>query len=218
MKKDCKISKKLIIVLIVFLIIIPFVLTCNFQIKESCLNITLTRIKASDKLDFYGTLLSFVSTTFLGWIAIWQNKQLQKIEEDNQNLNKSCNIYISIATEKPTKQLSNDFSNYKESLQRLEISLSNHSEAFLKNIELQFDDKIIFKSNLTLIKGKDKSFYVFMPDNFNVEDKIIKIIFTSCYETKTYADMQITSKNNKNFYPKYYHFYGVDSNCISLND
>ncbi len=218
MKKDCKLSKKLIIVLIILLIIIPFVLICNFEIKESCLNITLTQIKANDKLDFYGTLLSFSSTIFLGVIAVYQNNKLQKMEEDNQNLNKSCNIYISRATENPIKQLSNDFRNYKESLQRLEISLSNHSEAFLKNIELQFDDKIIFYSNLTLIKGKDKSFYIFMPDNFNVEDKIIKIIFTSCYETKTYADMQIISKNNKNFYPKYYHFYGVDSNCIFLND
>lgn len=45
-----------------------------------------TAYSASDILNFYGTLLSFLGTVFLGALALWQNTKLNQI---NTNLQKT---------------------------------------------------------------------------------------------------------------------------------
>ncbi len=69
--------KKYIIVVAMLLILgIPTVINLMFKIPS--IELFAAEWTAGDALDFYGTVLSFISTTVLSVIALWQNNVIKK--------------------------------------------------------------------------------------------------------------------------------------------
>lgn len=88
MKEPKGFSKKLIILFIVIIIIvviiigIPFLINLLFKISAPN-DIFVAEWDASAFLQYYGTVLAFLSTTFLGILALWQNRIIQKNNDNH---------------------------------------------------------------------------------------------------------------------------------------
>jgi len=201
-------------VLFVVLIAIPFLIWLSYYIGENHACLIHTSLSAGDALGFYGTLLSFAGTTALGAIAVWQNKRLQKLEADASTKDSSCNIYLRKydygKDSAPLKRLSHDGRTpFPTSKIRMSFKILNCSEAFLTEIEIDFNGAV-FHSNITLIKGEEKYFYLFLPQDYDVQRTRHRVTFTSCYGVKTFGDIVIRIHDGQNRADiKYYHFSGT---------
>ena len=71
-------------ILIIIIFGIPFMINILFKFTAP------TRLfeaewEAPDALAYYGALLSFLSTSLLSMLALWQNEKLQKLEESRES-------------------------------------------------------------------------------------------------------------------------------------
>ena len=88
----------------------------------------------------------------------------------------------------------------------MSFRIANYSEAFLKELEIDFG-RAIFHSNITLTKNKPKVFNLRLPKNYKSGTRC-KITFISCYGEKTYGDFEV--ELDKPFAKiQHYHFYGT---------
>ena len=193
---------------IVFLLI-PFFIWFSYLIGKKGHCLIYTSISLEEALDLYGVFISNAGTVALGLIAVWQNTRLQKIEEGVLARDNSCNIYIKKHTQskRVPHWLSHDGATpYESSGMHICFHIANYSEAFLKEIEIDFGETI-FHSNITLIKDNPKVFNISLPKNFASETRC-KIIFTSCYGVQTYGDFEV-GLNGSISKLMHYHFYGI---------
>lgn len=155
----------------------------------------------SKVIDYYIELLSAVGAVFLGVIAISQTQRLQSLEERADDRANSCNIYIenSSVTYVDVILEKNDAillgqegkDEYKHEWNYISFFITNHSSAFLKEIDIDFGGHTLY-SRLTLIEGKRQQVVAFIPKELNECKKFTcKITFTSCYNVKTYGEFDV---------------------------
>ena len=77
MKKIKSTYIAIIAVIVLFTLIIPFLINESYKVGKGYV----TMWEASDVLSFYGSYLSFFGTLVLGIVAVYQNKQAQKLNE-----------------------------------------------------------------------------------------------------------------------------------------
>lgn len=162
-------------------------------------------------IDYYIELLSAVGATFLGVVAISQTQTIQNMETQSTTRNNSCNVYIQNNYVKTNHKLSNeDEQSYTKSEDYIALKFTNHSDPFLKQVDIWFDTAH-FQSFLTLVKDEQKAYDITLPDKKYYENKKCRIIFTSCYDVRTYGEFEIsTNDNGKLKSIKYYHYYGTE--------
>lgn len=196
---------------IILVFIIPVLIWFVYWIGDNHFILVNTSLSVGDALGFYGSVLSFVSTTILGIIAVWQNIRLQKLEENTLAKNNSCNMYLTDCSKPVAIHLSHDGDNeYEKSNEYITITVNNCSEVFLKDIQIDFNG-IIFHSNLTIKNGDTKDCRIFLPKNYNADitdNHKHEVVFTSCYGVKTYGDITVEKKDG-HMSIKHYHFYGT---------
>ncbi len=154
-------------------------------------------------LSYYGAILSALGTLALGFIAVYQNKKLTRLQEQVQSTTQSCNIYLT--TPKTNldldniKELKNNQAANAASNNYLVLSLENFSDAFLKSIEITFPTHQsaaspasyhLHTSYITLVKGRKKYYSLNLPTALKTDGRFA-IKFTSCYGISTYGDFQI---------------------------
>ena len=179
----------------------------------------------SKVIEYYIELLSAVGSVFLGLIAILQTQKLQKLEENADNRANSCNIYIENGKINPTDEFfgadnttilkySGD-GKYESSFDYIAIYIENYSDAFLKEIDIFFD-KIRFHTNLTIVKDKKEIYLIRIPKSLKPETECdCKLVFTSCYNVKTYGSFKIiplveTNEGYDQIFIYDYNFYGTE--------
>lgn len=179
----------------------------------------------SKVIEYYIELLSAVGSVFLGLIAILQTQKLQKLEENADNRANSCNIYIENGKINPTDEFfgadnttilkySGD-GKYESSFDYIAIYIENYSDAFLKEIDIFFD-KICFHTNLTIVKDKKEIYLIRIPKSLKTETECdCKLVFTSCYNVKTYGSFKIiplveTNEGYNQIFIYDYNFYGTE--------
>lgn len=179
----------------------------------------------SKVIEYYIELLSAVGSVFLGLIAILQTQKLQKLEENADNRANSCNIYIENGKINPTDEFfgadnttilkySGD-GKYVSSFDYIAIYIENYSDAFLKEIDIFFD-KICFHTNLTIVKDKKEIYLIRIPKSLKAETECdCKLVFTSCYNVKTYGSFKIiplveTNEGYDQIFIYDYNFYGTE--------
>ena len=179
----------------------------------------------SKVIEYYIELLSAVGSVFLGLIAILQTQKLQKLEENADNRANSCNIYIENGKINPTDEFfgadnttilkySGD-GKYESSFDYIAIYIENYSDAFLKEIDIFFD-KIRFHTNLTIVKDKKEIYMIRIPKSLKPETECdCKLVFTSCYNVKTYGSFKIiplveTNEGYDQIFIYGYNFYGTE--------
>lgn len=170
--------------------------------------------------DLYANLLSGVGTILLGLVAWLQNEKIQEIERKSNIKLNSCNIMIRANYEENKWVLSNQ-KQYSRSQKYIDICFQNYSDAFLKSVDIYFG-KCHFSSYITLANGESKIFKIYLPeDECEYTNKVCNVVFTSCYNEKTYADFEVavdsskskaenTYKNDNRMIIKHYHFYGTE--------
>ncbi len=221
--RQCKKNPYLVglIFAVVVLVFIPAVIWLCYFLGDNDVCLIQTSLTVGDALGFYGTVLSFIGTTALGVIAVWQNKRLQHLEEVSQAKESSCSVYIRKKYDNAPNpiNLSNDAGDtYQEAESKLGVIVENYSDAFLTEIEIDFAGQI-FHSNVTMVKGEVKYFWINVPHNWNPSDAVINFIFTSCYGIKSYGDAKVQQDqgNWPDIEIKYYHFYGTSDKCKILS-
>lgn len=170
----------------------------------------------SKVIDYYIELLSAVGAVFLGVIAISQTQRLQNLEERADYRANSCNIMMNSNHDKNKWVLSNEMK-YDTSKKYIDVCFQNYSDAFLKSVDIDFGE-YHFRSHITLANGESKVFKIYLPKDDNAyKNRVCTIMFTSCYNEKTYADFEVTEDNSKNKKQndnrkiiKHYHFYGTE--------
>lgn len=200
------------IVLAISLLLIPFLIWLAYFVGDNYFCVIITSLTVGDALGFYGTLLSFIGTLALGVIAVWQNIRLHKLEESTSTRSCSCNIYIKKYKDtyfSPNRLSHDGQTPYENSNLRLSFQIKNCSEAFLREIEFDFNGSL-FHSNLTLTENEEKSFSLFLPVGYDMTQNKHKVIFTSCYDVKTYGDIEIQLVGQMAEI-KYFHFSGTKS-------
>ncbi len=209
--KKCKKKPYLmgLIFAVVVLVFIPAIIWLCYFLGDNGVCLIQTSLTVGDALGFYGTVLSFIGTTALGVIAVWQNKRLQHLEEVSQIKESSCSIYIrKFDPDGPSlRRLSNDEED-EETDEQFVFCIQNYSDAFLTEIEMACSEHI-FCSKVTLAKGEAKNYYVLLPKGWDEETTTIDFTFTSCYGIKTYGDVVLEVLDVYEIELKYYHFYGT---------
>ena len=176
-------------------------------------------------IDYYIELLSAVGATFLGVVAISQTQTIQKLEENADNRANSCNIYIENGKINPTDEFlgidntvmleHSGNGKYESSFDYIAIYIENYSDAFLKEIDIFFD-KICFHTNLTIAKDKKEIYLIHIPKSLKPETECdCKLVFTSCYNVKTYGSFKIiplveTNEGYDQIFIYDYNFYGTE--------
>ncbi|MFI3169436.1 MAG: hypothetical protein R3Y06_05805 [Faecalibacterium sp.] len=154
-------------------------------------------------LSYYGAILSALGTIALGFIAVYQNKKLTRLQEQVQSTTQSCNIYLTTPKNNldldNIKELKNNNKTDAASDLYLVLSLENFSDAFLKSIEITFPTQRadtssicyhVHTSFITLVKGRKKYYSLNLPAALKINGRFA-IKFTSCYDVVTYGDFQI---------------------------
>ena len=199
---------------LVVLFLLPFLIWLSFYIGDQGYIMIETSLSVGDALSFYSSLIASMATIALGVIAVMQNTRLQKLELDTAAKNNSCSIYVEKSKSYQLISLSHDGEDpYTASNIRIQLTITNSSEPFLKKISIQFAD-ITFSSHITLAQNESKNVRIFLPEGFQANTlPVCKIIFTSCYDVNTYGDFQITIKDDPHEAEiRYYHFYGTTNN------
>jgi len=75
----------IIIVFIAFAVATPFIINCLYMIGRN-LPEPNTAFSASDMIVLYGSILTFIGTTTLGAVAVYQGRKSQKLAENMQQL------------------------------------------------------------------------------------------------------------------------------------
>lgn len=68
------------VIVLIFIILIPFVINEFYKVGQITGKGYVTLWGAKDVLIFYGSFLTFIGTTALGMLALWQNKNNNKVE------------------------------------------------------------------------------------------------------------------------------------------
>ena len=194
------------------IIIINIVSPTTFMIQKAVDDMVVSSFDYEKAFSIYVEWFAAFCTILLGIVAATQNNRLQALEEKSVARNDSCNIYVSNNYAPVTSFLTNEIENsYEETKDCICLKFNNYSEPFLKEIEIFFDS-VQFRSYLTLTKDNEKIYSIKLPKQEYYVNKKCNIIFTSCYNVKTYGEFKISTKNNignlKNII--YYHFYGTE--------
>lgn len=153
------------IVLLIMIFVIPFVLNCLFKYGTS-FDIFVAEWDSGDALSFYGTILSFIGTSVLSILALYQNHCIDKlskehssrIEEMEKERYEPC-FYI------------NNF-NSTGKLSNISFEIKNISDNIIQNVIVcdvhlinqestigddKFQKAVLYKDNALLIELKNKS-------------------------------------------------------------
>ena len=79
-----------IILLVTFIVAIPLVINSCYLNNDGYITVW----NGADTLQFYGTILSFISTTMLGILALWQNYSLSKQNDNYRKMIESKDLPI----------------------------------------------------------------------------------------------------------------------------
>lgn len=156
-----------------------------------------TVFDASDALSFYGSFLAFIGTVFLGALALWQNKQIQRVQEHNDKIKYSS--MIQVKKEFSDNQSANLIKGAKfeyEKEKDLAAAIINLSDIFLNEIRIRFE-KGDFRAPLSLAYKEEK--LVLIPIPRNEVANICEIEFKSCYGITTYGTLTLISDDNMDF-------------------
>ena len=154
------------------------------------------------------TAISALGTIFLGCVANKQNDRLHKLEKQSTDVRNSSTMILGNC--EADKNLSNEID--KEATNRkINIKFTNYSDAPLKEVYMYFTtkNKPDFFSPLVLPKGENKRFYIQIPNNYIVGDKVM-VKFVSCYNVNTLADFEIYVDEEWKNRIRYYHFNGLE--------
>ena len=83
--KKNKHTMLLVVGLVILVLVIPFILNVLFKIPAP-LKVFVAEWEAAAALSYYGEILSFLSTTALSILALWQNKKINEANERHTNL------------------------------------------------------------------------------------------------------------------------------------
>lgn len=188
------------------IIIINIVSPTTFMVQKAVDDVVVSSFNYEKAFSIYVEWFAAFCTILLGIVAATQNNRLQALEERADNRQNSCNIYIennnedsvldlfnieSYEDKDETRILSNKSKEYAGEWKYISFTMENYSNAFLKEIDIFFGD-IHFNSNVTLIEHKKQKFAVNIPKSLeDNKEHICKIVFTSCYNVKTYGSFNI---------------------------
>ena len=79
-----------IILLVTFIVAIPLIINSCYLNNDGYITVW----NGADTLQFYGTILSFISTTMLGILALWQNYSLSKQNDNYRKMIESKDLPI----------------------------------------------------------------------------------------------------------------------------
>ena len=130
----CKIMC-IILLSITLIFLIPFLINLSF--KYSSIDLFSAEWSAGDLLSFYGTMLSFIGTTFLGCLTLYQNHTIKKNSDDRmKDLEKAEH-------DRNMPKFYITFSSCSGNKKHLSINLINISENIATNISIsKIQDKI----------------------------------------------------------------------------
>ena len=182
------------------IIIINIVSPTTFMVQKAVDDVVVSSFNYEKAFSIYVEWFAAFCTILLGIVAATQNNRLQALEERADNRQNSCNIYIEnngdnfvldLFDNKEIKMLSNKSKEYISGWKYISFTMENYSNAFLKEIDIFFED-IHFNSNVTLIEGKKQKYAINIPKSLeDNKEHICKIVFTSCYNVKTYGSFNI---------------------------
>lgn len=186
------------LIISLFTIIVPLAISCIYLIGyKNSLEVN-TLISAGDAFLGYGALLSFVGSTFLGAIAIWQNKVLMKYQENE--IKKNEKAFIIAEQIKRDEYVETDKEGYFSISKLIEktkltlfgnnilMKMTNYGKAVNKNLTIHYyivsiDNiesitRYIFTQNFLLAPGQSKYFTIpaikgFFPSGFALEAESI---------------------------------------------
>lgn len=123
----CKIMC-IILLSITLIFLIPFLINLSF--KYSSIDLFSAEWSAGDLLSFYGTMLSFIGTTFLGCLTLYQNHTIKKNSDDRmKDLEKAEH-------DRNMPKFYITFSSCSGNKKHLSINLINISENIATNISI----------------------------------------------------------------------------------
>jgi hypothetical protein len=174
-----------------------------------------------------GDLITFVGTVVLGFVAIWENQELQRmnrqiinIEEQRYLEENSCTIQIdNNKMDLHRTDLLNECNSFRGN-NFLGFRIRNCGKAFLKKIEIQFESNK-FVSHVSIAGGEGKDVRLEIPDDFHFSKRNIdvKILFFSSQNVVTYGEFQISHEKieDNTYKTKFYNFYGRQEKEVTPN-
>lgn len=122
-------KRKIIIILIILLVGVPFIVHCLFKINSGD-SFWVSAWTAGEFLAYYGSMLSFVSTIILSILVLWQNEMIR-----NES-NKHTELLEEMEKSKCCPFFSISFISEKVNHSSIEIEIQNISENIAIDIQL----------------------------------------------------------------------------------
>ncbi len=124
---------------IIILLIIPIITWLLYYIGDCGYIFIETSLTVGDALGFYGSFLAFLGTVALGALALWQNKQISKIQNDTTIANIQTPVFIIESINYNDKHLEHMDNQYKKEFavkepQRLHFEIKNIGEGVAFNV------------------------------------------------------------------------------------
>ncbi len=208
-KKRRNLLKYIILLFLLLVLDIPFVINESYKFGKWYSTVW----GGEDVLQYFGAVLSFIGTLFLGYIAILQNNRITNIEEKVYNRNSSSDIVIDNSEQlQKTLCLSNENNGSEDFSQEIEFNIANYGQAVLNSVKFIFVNGKVYESNLTLPQGQKVNVIIDIPKSSKQND-LVNVVFTSCYGVKTYGRFKLSSRQNKE-YIKDYCYYGLDKEVL----
>lgn len=173
-----------------------------YNIGEKYFIIFYTNLEIGDALSFYGAFLSFLGSIVLGGIAIWQNREVHKLNEDmnyNQKLNELPLIDL-----KRFEENSNNSCVYlwwldTENKYSLRVYISNDTQYLVSNIKL---------CSVNLYSSKDE--YILNQDEGYMDQRALLPNNSAHFQVEL-------SKNNINEYKYSEYFRNIEDSGVVID-
>ena len=158
MKKKFKLITFIILFILSLIIILSIPRAIDFSYLSEKLTPLTTTFSSSDILSFYGVFLSFLASTFLGAVALWQTKQANDITKQANDITKQANdisnrmllleerahipiidflfVYSEITKNTNPIYINNNNNNNNNKL-NIRIHLKNKSDTIIKSCKLK---------------------------------------------------------------------------------
>lgn len=164
MKKNIKLVIFIALLSVVSFLIIPLFINISFKINAPT-NILVAEWGAADALNYYGSILTYLGTSILSVIALYQNHMLKKSNDQHianvERLEKIKNSPVLVATN--ISSLANK--------SKIEFRVSNISEHLAQDVEV-YNFTIISNDNKKLWSSSEK---FSKPYLYSRENLIVKL-------------------------------------------